>query len=62
VWGYVKDKVFVPLLSESSEELWTRTTEAVAAIDVDMIYRIWDEVDCRWDIAGMTRVNHVEHL
>jgi hypothetical protein len=52
VGGKVKDKVFVPLLPESSEELRTRTTEAVATVDVDMIYRIWDEVACRWDIAG----------
>jgi len=52
VWGNVKDKDFVPLLPESSEELRTRTTEAVATIDLDIIYRIWDEAACRGDIAG----------
>jgi hypothetical protein len=48
----VKGKVFVPLLPESSEGLRAQTTEAAATIDADMIYRIWDEVACMWDIAG----------
>jgi hypothetical protein len=33
VWGYVKDKVFVPPLPASFEELRTRITETVATID-----------------------------
>jgi hypothetical protein len=44
VWGYVKDKVFVPTPPASLEELWARITEAVATIDVDMIHKIWDEI------------------
>ena len=44
VWGCVKDKVFVSPLPASLEELRTRTTEAVATTDVDMIHRVWDEV------------------
>jgi len=42
--GYVKHKVFVPLLSASLEEPWSQTTEAVATIDADVINRIWDEI------------------
>ena len=44
VWRYVKDKVFVPLLRASVEELRARITEAVAAIDADMTHMIWDEI------------------
>jgi hypothetical protein len=61
VWGYVKEKVFVPPLPASFEELQARITEAVAAIDVDMIHRIWNEVADRWDIRRVTRENHTEH-
>jgi hypothetical protein len=50
VWGYVKEKVFVPPLPGSLEELQTRIIKAVATIDVDVVHRIWDRVDDRWDI------------
>ena len=49
VWGYVKDKVFVPPLPASLKELRAQITEAVVTIDVDMIHRIWDEITHRWD-------------
>jgi len=44
VWGYVKDKVLVLPLPASLEELRTLITEAVANLDVYMIYRIWEEI------------------
>jgi hypothetical protein len=44
VWGYVKDKVFVPPLPASMEELQARITEAVGTIDADMIHGIWEEI------------------
>ena len=62
VWGCVKDKVFVSPLPASLEELRTRTTEAVATTDVDMIHRVWDEVAYWLDIWFVTRGNHTEHL
>jgi hypothetical protein len=62
VWGYVKDRVFVPPLPASLEELRARITEVVAMMDVDMIHRIWDEIAYRWDICCTTRGNHIEHL
>jgi len=54
VWGYIKDKVFVPPLPASLEELEARITEAVVTTDVDMINRIWDKIAYRWDICHMT--------
>ena len=62
VWRYVKDKVFVPHLPASLDELRAQTTEAVAAIDADMTHRIWDEIAYRWDICRVTRGNHNEQL
>jgi hypothetical protein len=54
VWGYFKDKVFVPPLSASLEELQAQITEAVVAIDADMIYRIRDKITYRWGICRVT--------
>jgi hypothetical protein len=62
MWGYVKDKVFVPPIPSSLEELLARTTEAFATIDADMIHGIWDEIVYRWDIRRVTRRNHIERL
>jgi hypothetical protein len=50
----VKDKVFVPPLPASLEELWTWITEVVTTIDANMIHRIWVEIAYRWDICCMT--------
>jgi hypothetical protein len=62
VWGYVKDKVFVPLLPANLEELGARITEAAATVYADMIRRIWNEIAYRWDICPVTRENYIEHL
>jgi hypothetical protein len=62
VWGYVKDKDFVPPRPASLEELSARITEAVGTIDANMIHRIWDEVAYIWDICRVTGGNHTEHL
>ena len=62
VLGDVKDKVFVPPLTASLEELRVRKAEAVATIDAYMIHRIWEEIAYRWDICRVTRGNHIEHL
>jgi hypothetical protein len=62
MWGDIKDKVFVPPLSASLEELRAWITEVVTTIDVDMIHRIWDEVAYRRDICRVTRGNHDEQL
>jgi hypothetical protein len=39
VWGYIKEKIFVPPLPASLEELWAQITEAAATTDADMIQR-----------------------
>jgi len=54
VWGYVKNKVYVPTLPASLEELRARIREAVTTIDADTIHMIWDEIAYRWDICGVT--------
>jgi len=54
VWGYIKDKFFVPPLPAVLEELQAWKIEAVVTTDVEMINRIWDKIAYRWDICHVT--------
>jgi hypothetical protein len=36
--------------------------EAVAAIDRQMLQRVWQELDYRIDIFRVTKGGHIEHL
>jgi hypothetical protein len=43
-------------------QLRRRIVEAVAAIDRQMLQRVWQELDYRIDIFRVTKVGHIEHL
>jgi len=43
LWGYVKDKVFVPPQSVSIPDLKNRITAAVETITPDLLSRVWQE-------------------
>jgi hypothetical protein len=43
-------------------QLRQRIVEAVAAIDRQMLHRVWQELDCRIDICRITKGGHIEHL
>ena len=58
----VDDRVFVPPLPVSLNELKQRITTAVASVDEDMLRSIWTELYYRIDICRVTKVSHMEHL
>ncbi|KAJ4451225.1 hypothetical protein ANN_02685 [Periplaneta americana] len=62
IWGYLKDRVFVPPLPRDLEELKTRIREAAATVTEDMLKRVWEEFDYRLDICRVTRGSHIESL
>jgi hypothetical protein len=62
LWGYVKDKVYVPPLPRDLPELRQRIVAAVDTIDVDMLQRVWQELDYRTDVCQVTRGGHMECL
>jgi hypothetical protein len=62
LWGYVKDKVYVPPLPRELPELQQRIVAAVDTIDVDQLQRVWQELDYRIDVCRVTRGGHMEHL
>jgi hypothetical protein len=51
-------------ISQSSDidYLKQRITEAVAAVTCDMLRRVWEELDYRFDICCVTRGTHIECL
>ena len=54
LWGYVKDKVYVPPLPESLDELKRRIKSAIKTV--------YQEIDYRFDICRVTNGSHIEHL
>jgi len=58
----VEDRVFVPPLLVSLNELKQRITTAVARVDEDMLMSVWTELDYRIDIYRVTKGSHIEHL
>ena len=62
LWGYIKDRVFVPPLPVSLNELKQRITTAVASVDEDMLRSVRTELDYRIDICRVTKGSHIEHL
>jgi hypothetical protein len=62
LWGYVKDRVYVPSLLGDLPELRLIIMDAVASIDVHMLERVWQELDYRIDVLRVTKGGHIEHL
>ena len=62
LWGYVKDRVFVPLLPRDLADLKARIIAAVKNIDAPMLTRVWQELEYRIDVCRVTRGAHIEHL
>ena len=60
--GSVEDRVFVPPLPVSLNELKQRITTVVASVDEDMLRSVWTELDYRIDIYRVAKGSHVEHL
>ena len=59
LWGFFKDKVFVPPLP-ANVELRTRITAAVAKVTPEMLRSVWQETDYRWEVCRITNGSHIE--
>ena len=62
LWGYIKERVFVPPLPVSLNELKQRITTAVASVDEDMLRSVWTELAYRIDICRVTKGSHICNL
>jgi hypothetical protein len=62
LWGYVKDKIFVPPVPVTVDDLKQPITTATAGVDEDMLTRVGQEFDYRVDICRVTKGAYIEHL
>jgi len=58
----VKDKVFVPSQTVSVYDLKNGITVAMETITPDLLIRVWQELDYRFDVCRVTKISHIEHL
>ena len=58
LWGYVKERVYVPPLPADLDELTNRITAAVKS----SLIRVWDEFSYHVDVVRTAGGGHTEHL
>jgi hypothetical protein len=51
----------IKFLPRDLPQLRQRIVEAVAAIDRQMLQRVWQELDYKTDISHVTKGGHIEH-
>jgi hypothetical protein len=49
------------LKSSNIDDLKRRITEDVAAVTCNMLRRVWEELDYRFDICRITSGDHIEN-
>jgi len=62
LWGYVKERVYVPSLPADLDELTNRITAAVKSVTEDTLRLVWDEFSYRVDVVPAAGRGHIEHL
>jgi hypothetical protein len=60
LWGFVKDRVFVPPLPANVAELRIQITAAVVEVTPEMLRSVWQDIDYRWDVCRITNGSHIE--
>ena len=62
LWGYVNGLVYVPPLPANLEELKQIITTALHTPTQDMLQRVWEGLEYRIDVCGVSGGAHIEHL
>ncbi|PNF22978.1 hypothetical protein B7P43_G11389 [Cryptotermes secundus] len=62
LWGYIKDRVYVPPLPRTLVELRERIDAAMMTTDRMMLQNVWNELYYRLDVCRVTQGAHIEHL
>ena len=62
LWGYVKERVYVPPLPADLDELTNRITAPVKCVTEDNVRRFWDQFSYRVDVVRAADEGHIEHL
>ena len=62
LWGYIKDRAYVPPMPRDLPQLRQRIMEAVAAIDRQKLQSVSQKLDYRIDNCSVTKGAHIEYL
>ena len=62
LWGYVKERVYVPPLPVDLDELTNRIAAAVNSVTEDTFRRVWYELSYRVDVVRAAGGGHTERL
>jgi hypothetical protein len=60
--GFVKRRVFLSHLPRDVKELWNKITEAITVVMSDMLNRVLEETEYRWDVGPISVEGHEEML
>jgi hypothetical protein len=62
LWGYIKDRVFVPPLATNLDDLKDRITAEVTSVKEDTLRGIWNELSYRLDVVHAAGGGYIERL
>jgi len=62
LWGYVKDRVYIPPLAQTLPELRERIRVAVTTVSQDMLNNVWAELRHRLETCFAANGQHIEQL
>ena len=60
LYKYVKNRVYVPPLPATVDELQERITAAGNSVTPDMLQRVWSELDYFIDVSRVTKAGHID--
>ena len=62
LWGYVKERVYVPPLPADLDELTNGIMATVKSVTEDTLRRVWDELSRRIHVVRAAGGGYIEHL
>ena len=61
-WGYVKGKVYVPLLAQTIDRLKIQIRAAIQAVTIDVFIKVWANMDRRLQKVIRTKGRHIKNM
>jgi hypothetical protein len=61
-WVYIKDAVYMPPLATTLPELAGRIRDAVATVTLDLLNKVWTEIEYRYDICQAIHGVPTKHM
>jgi hypothetical protein len=62
LWGYVKDRVFVPPSATNLDDLNNRIAAPLTSMQEHNLRGVWNEFSCRLDVVRAAGGGHIDHL